>query len=155
VFRFVPFSLVKGSPWSPKVWSSSSMRRTCPKEPPRSFQPVSLQSFHSQPSSPARVPGRKETEVTTKRRNDNRKRRTSFDFDFFSFQFCDRSACPMLRGAFKRYAMFTVDCEWSARSIFLSGADDRDPPRLVFPSLYSIVLRARSNPPSPESDSIE
>jgi hypothetical protein len=49
-----------------KVWSSSSMRRTRPKEPSRSFQPVSSQSFPPQPSPPARVPGRKkETEGTT------------------------------------------------------------------------------------------
>ena len=40
------------------------------------------------------------------------------------------------------------DCEWSARSIPLSGADhDGDPTGLVSPSLYPIVLRARSSPP--------
>ena len=35
------------------------MRRTRPKKPPRSFEPVSLQSFPSQPSPQERVPGRK------------------------------------------------------------------------------------------------
>ena len=95
-----------------KVWSSSSMRRTCPKKSSRSLQPVSSQSFPPQPSSPARVPGRKRNGGYNKRRNDNRKRHTTFDFDFFSFRFRDRSACPMLRipwGGFKRYATFTVD----------------------------------------------
>jgi len=87
------------------------MRRTRPKEPSRSFQPVSSQSFPPQLSSPARVPGRKKRNGGyNKRRNDNRKRRPSLDFDFFSFRFCDRSACPVLPwGGFKRYAMFTVD----------------------------------------------
>ena len=95
-----------------KVWSSSSMRRTRPKEPSRPFQPVSSQSFHSQPSPPARVPGRKKHGGYNRRRNDNRKRRSSLDFDFFSFRFCDHSACPVLRmpwGGFARYVMFTVD----------------------------------------------
>ena len=35
-------------------------------------------------------------------RNDNRKRRSSLDFDFFSFRFCDRSRVPRAAYAFIR-----------------------------------------------------
>lgn len=94
-----------------KVWTSSSMRRTRPKEPSRSFQSVSSQSFHSQPSPPARVPGSKKRRVQQPAK---RQPKTTFKsrFRFLSFRFCDRSACPALRiprGRFKRHTMSTVD----------------------------------------------
>ena len=80
-----------------KVWSSSSMRRTCPKEPPRPFKPVSLRSFSSQSSPPERVPGRKE-ECTTCGENDIRKRRSKSRFRFLfvpiSRPFCVLLALP-------------------------------------------------------------
>ena len=63
----------------------------------------------SQPSLPARVLGRNNGRHD-KRRNDIRKRHPSFDFDFLSFRFCDRPACPVPRcGGFTRHTIFTID----------------------------------------------
>ena len=62
-----------------------------------------------QPSLPARVPGRNNGRHN-KRRNDIRKRHPSLDFDFLSFRFCDRPACPVPRcRGFTRHTMFTID----------------------------------------------
>ena len=92
-----------------KVWSSSSMRCPRPQEPSRPFKPVSSQSLPLNP--PCQHAFRVETtEGTNKRRNDIRKRHPSLDFDFLSFRFCDRPACPVPRcGGFTRHTMFTID----------------------------------------------
>ena len=141
-----------------KVWSSSSMRRTCPKKSSRSLQPVSSQSFPPQPSSPARVPGRKRNGGHNNRRNDNRKRHPNLDFDFFSFQFRDRSARPVLRipwGSFKRYAMSTVDATTASGQpvrFFCGADDDGDPPRLAFPSFCARVTIIPLPNPIPSND---
>jgi len=143
-----------------KVWSSSSMRRTRPKEPSRPFQPVSLQSFLPQPSSPARVPGRKK-----KRRVQQAAKRQPKTTCKSRFRFL---FVPILRPFYVPRATYTMarfqticdphgrcdDCEWSARSILLSGVDDDgDPARSVFTSLSHRFTRAFQS--SPESDSIE
>ena len=47
--------------------------------------------------------------------NDNRKRRSSFDFNFFLFRFCGRSACPVLR--IFREALNNPRCSRSTRRL--------------------------------------
>ena len=81
--------------------------------PPRgTLAPIPTREFAlppSQLSPPARIPGRNNGRHN-ERRNDIRKRHSSLDFDFLSFRFRDRPACPVPRcGGLTRHTMFTID----------------------------------------------
>ena len=106
-----PFSFQKLTPVA-KVWSSSSMRRTRPKEPSRSFQSVSSQSFRSQPSlASTRFGSKKKRKVPQPAKRQPKTTSTSrFRFLFVPIlrPFCvPHATCIM--GGFKQHTMFTVD----------------------------------------------
>ena len=131
------------------------MRRTRPKESSRSLQPVSLLSSHSQPFSPARVPGRKnETEGTTSGETTTENDvRVPISISFRSdFTTALRAPCCVYHGE----APIDIQCSRSMRRprgqpvrffCLVRTTTAIRPAR--FSHLCPIVLRAHPSPPLP------
>ena len=134
-----------------KVWSSSSLRRTRPKEPSRSFQPVSSQSFPSQQSPSKRVPGRKMERQQVAKRHPKTTFKVSISISFRA-DFAIVLRVPRVAHTSRTFkSMSVIHCRYDDSGgrpvrFFLSVADDfGDPPRFGFP----VVLRPRYNHPLP------
>lgn len=135
------------------------MRRTRSKEPPRPLQPVSSKSLSSQPSLPERVPGRKRMVQQAAKRQPKTTFKVSISISFrsdFATVLCPPCYVYVYLGNILHHIQThgRYDCcEWSARSIFLSGADDDgDLPRLVFPSFCARVTIIPLPSPIPSND---
>ena len=153
---FPPFSFLSKAHRARQVWPSSSMRRTRPKKPPRSFEPVSLQSFPSQPSPQERVPGRKRRLQRAAKRHPKTTFKSRFRFLFVPIlrPFHVPRVAYSLR-MLERHPTSTVDATTSSRQpvrFFCGADDDGDPPRLAFPSFCARVTIIPLPNPIPSND---
>ena len=149
-----------------KAWSSSSMRRTCPEEPSRSFQPVSSQSLLPQVSPQVRVSGSNNGAYNERRHQQAAERQPKTTFKSrFRFLFV-----PILRpfclprtthtpGGFKRSTIFAINTTTASGQpvrFFLSARTTMAATRPArFSQSHILSFCARSSPPSLKSDSIE
>jgi len=122
--------------------------------PPGTLAPIQTRKFAILPSQTLPASTRSGSKQRKAQQAAKRHPKTTSKSRFrFPFVPILRPSCvprATMRRFYTTYTMFTIDTTTASGQPvrFLSGADhDGDPTGLVSPSLYPIVLRARSSPP--------